>query len=94
MENRKFVHFQLSTFMGNKLTLIGRLDDGTINYKLYSGWNSSGTPNSLSNLQCVLPLHPEENESEELFTKRLADIITKDSITYIVKQVPVKVTFA
>ena len=94
MESRKIVHLHLKDYMENKYTLICRLKNESINYVFYSGWSSSGMPNSLSNLQCTLPVYPNTNETEEMFVDRIIDIINKDSVKYVDKKVPVKVVFA
>ena len=94
MEDRKLLHLHLKDYCNNKYTLICRLVNGSIKYIFYSGWSSSGTPNSISNLQCTLPLYPNSGETEEMFVDRIIDIINKDSVKFVEKRVPLEVTFA
>ena len=94
MQNRKIAHLHLKDYSNNKYTLICRIKNGSMNYILYSGWSSSGMPNSLSNLQCNLPMFPNPNETEEKFVDRIVDTINRDSVKYVEKRIPVEVTFA
>ena len=50
MEKKKILHLHLQDGMKNKFTLLTFLSEGSILYRLYSGWGSSGAPNSMSNL--------------------------------------------
>lgn len=94
MENRKIAHLHLKDYSENKYTLICRLKEGSIYYVFYSGWNSSGMPNSLSNLQCTLPVFTESGETEEQFVDRIVRIIDNESVKFVEKRVPLKVEFA
>ncbi len=93
-EIRKIAHLHLSDYMGNKYTLLCFLKNKAITYSLYGSWNSSGTPNSLSNLQCTLPVYPNPGETEDMFVDRIIQIIDRDSVKYVFKKVPVEVEFA
>lgn len=90
----KLFHLHLQDPMGNPSTLICNLILGSITYKYFSGHSSSGTPCSLSNLQCTLPIEKEtDDETKEQFTSRVVDLINKKSVKQVVKQVSTQITF-
>jgi isocitrate lyase len=94
MSNRtKLAHLHLSDYNNNKYTLICNLVNDSISYVFYSGWNSSGTPNSLSNLQCNLPLYPYGGETTDSFVSRLVNVINNESVKQVVELIPVKIKF-
>ena len=77
----------------NRMTLIGTLKGGSIDYILYKGWTSSGTGFALSNLSVDLPVyksHPEQTKEE--FVQELVDRINATNLYRVVRQVE-KVTF-
>jgi len=89
----KLCHLHLQNPFGYLSTLICFLDEGNIKYTLYTGTNSSGTREALSNLQCNLPLeqtHP--NETQEQFVNRIINIINTQSVRRVIHQVK-KVSF-
>ena len=84
----KLAHLHLKNPFGNLSTLICRLEDGSIRYTLYSGIQSSGTPESLSNLQANLPIEKaNKKETKEEFVKRLINIINEKSVRTVINQV-------
>ena len=84
----KVCHLHLKSAMGNSLTLICNLVEGSIKYTLYSGHSSSGTPFSLSNLQCTLPVEKiSESETKEQFVQRIKDTINNKSVCRVVNEV-------
>lgn len=95
MESKKIAHLHLEDPYGNPETLVCRLENEneSMVYIYFSGWNSSGTPFSLSNLQCTLPLYPEVGETEDMFVDRLVRIIDTESVRSVEKKVPVKIQF-
>lgn len=96
MKNRKkLAHLHISDYCNNKYTLICNLINGeSIKYVLFSGWGSSGMPNSLSNLQCDLPLYPDVDETQDMFVDRIVDIINEKSVKKVDKRLPLKIEFA
>ncbi len=89
----KLCHLHLQDPFGNLSTLICFLDEGNIKYSLYSGINSSGSSQSLSNLQCNLPLEQtHSNESQEQFVNRIINTINTKSVRTVIHQVK-KVSF-
>lgn len=90
----KLCHLHLEDHSGNKKTLICRLTDGSIRYIFYGGWGDGGTPFSLSNLQCTLPIEKiNDKETKEQFVQRIIDTINHKSVVKFVKQVSTQVTF-
>jgi hypothetical protein len=90
----KLCHLHLGSAMGNSLTLICNLVEGSIKYTLYGGHSSSGTPNSLSNLQCTLPVDKiSKNETKEQFVQRIKDVINNKSVYRVVNEVSTEITF-
>lgn len=90
----KLCHLHLQDSLGNKKTLICRLEEGSIRYTLYGSHGSSGIGFSLSNLQCELPvekLSPEETKEE--FVRRVVRNINWKSVCKVVKEVDCNVTF-
>lgn len=89
----KITHLHLEDPFGNPQTLICNLVEGSINYVFYGGHSSSGTPFSLSNLQCTLPVDKiSENETKEQFVQRIKDTINNKSVCRVVNEVK-EVTF-
>ena len=86
MATRKLAHFHLIDGFGNKSTLICTLSDGSIGYTFYSGINTSGTPYSLSNLQCDLPLQIDGGTKED-FVSRLKYTINVKSVYKIINEI-------
>ena len=79
----KIAHLHLTSSSGGKSTLICTLKDGSIDYDFYSGYMSSGQGQSLSNLQCTLPIEKQsDQETKEQFVKRLIKVINNESIYY------------
>tara|TARA_R110000824_G_scaffold198066_4_gene382037 strand:+ start:2791 stop:3108 length:318 start_codon:yes stop_codon:yes gene_type:complete len=77
-----------------EMTLICTLDGGSLDYRLRSGWTSSGTGLALSNMGTVdFPVykaHPEQTKEE--FVQELVDRINACNLYTVVRQVE-KVTF-
>ena len=90
----KLCHLHLHDPYGNPKTLICKLVEGSIDYNFYGGHSSSGTPLSLSNLQCTLPVDKlTENETKKEFVQRVIDTINNKSVCRVVNQVSTEVTF-
>jgi hypothetical protein len=90
----KLCHLHLEDYSGNKKTLVCNLDEGSIRYVFYGGWNDSGTSFSLSNLQCTLPIEKlNDSETKEQFVQRIINTINKDSVVKVVKQISTQITF-
>lgn len=90
----KLCHLHLVGSMGNKTTLICNLDEGSIRYTFFSGYGSSGMGNSLSNLQCDLPMDKiSSKETKEQFVQRVIDTINQKSVCRVVNQVSTEITF-
>ncbi len=89
----KLAHLQLHDGWENKQTLIARLKDGSIHYRYYTGWGSSGIPLALSNLQAELPMDNERGLSVEDWRDILCGIINVHSTKRVVKVLPNKVKF-
>lgn len=84
----KLAHLHLKDPFGNLSTLICRLEDGSIQYRLWTGIQSSGMGESLSNLQANLPVEKaNKNETKEEFVKRLINIINTKSVRTVINQV-------
>lgn len=84
----KLTHLHLVDPFGNPATLICNLVEGSIGYVFYSGHSSGGTPYSLSNLQCTLPVDKiSETETKDQFAKRVKDIIRDKSVYYVVNEI-------
>jgi hypothetical protein len=62
-KSTKIIHLWVQDPFGNKKTLVCLLKDESIRYVFYGGIADGGTPYSLSNLQCTLPIEPNEGES-------------------------------
>ena len=99
--SEKICHLHLQCSMGNKSTLICYLNEGSIEYRYYSGWSSTGTPLSLSNLQIgyryggsYLPVENEYEETKSQFTDRIISMINEDSVKKVVHSVNTEVKFA
>ena len=91
----KLAHLHLEDPFGNPFTLICNYNEEGeyISYKLYSSHGSSGMANSLSNLQCTLPLEKSSpNQTAEQFKDELIKFINKESTEKVVHSVE-KVTF-
>jgi hypothetical protein len=87
----KIIHLWLQSGLGDKKTLICGLKNNAIRYVFYGGTADGGTPYSLNNLQCRLPIEPNEDESMEDFGRRIKGIINKDSVYNVIHEVkPVK----
>ena len=83
----------VTIFRSHCLTLICNLEGGHLNYILYGGWSSSGTPYALTHLPVELPVHKSHPEqTEEEFVQELVDLINATNLYRVVKQVE-KVTF-
>ena len=83
----------VSIYRSECLTLICSLNNGHIEYVLYSGWSSSGTRFALTNLPVELPVHKSHPEqTKEEFVQELVDRINATNLYRVVKQVE-KVTF-
>jgi len=86
--------------MGNPQTLVCNLVEGSIKYRYFTGWTSSGIPLALSNLQIgyrhgnTLPVENLTGETKEEFTNRVVNIINNDSVKRVYKVVNTEVTFA
>ena len=98
--SEKICHLHLKDSMGNKSTLVCNLVDGSIKYTYYSGWSSSGTPLSISNLQIgyryggsYLPVENEYGETKSQFTQRIITMINEDSVRDVVHSVNTEVKF-
>ena len=90
----KLCHLHLINFLGNRKTLICNLIDGSIQYVLYDSHSSNGCRNSLSNLQCNLPIDKaSKKETKEQFKKRIIKTINEDSTYYVANQVSTNITF-
>lgn len=90
----KLAHLQLKDGMGNKATLVCRLDEGSINYIFYGGWMDQGLPYSLRNLQCTLPIEKAStDETKEQFVSRLIRTINKDSVYKVEHEVSIEIKF-
>lgn len=90
----KLCHLHLEDPYGNKKTLICRLVEGSIKYTFYGGTTSSGTPYSLSNLQCTLPVDKRnEFETKEEFKERIISEINDNSVCRVVNEVSTEITF-
>jgi len=84
----KVSHLHLEDPYGNPRTLICNLVEGSIKYVLYGGHSSSGTPYSISNLQCTLPVDKiSESETKEQFVQRIKDTINNKSVCRVVNEV-------
>ena len=103
----KIFHFHLEDGYGNAKTLVCQLVNGSIKYSLYSGYGSSGTPFSLSNIQyydivdgnkkwnfnASLPVDTLEGETKEQFKQRVKDMLNNSTVS-VVGEVSTNVTFA
>lgn len=57
MQDQRLLQFRLTTGLENKRSLlVGLRPDNTFTYDLHSGWQETGTPHSLENLQLDDPL--------------------------------------
>lgn len=93
MSKQLVAHLQIKDPHGNKETLKCWVGE-SVSYSLYGGWNSSGLPFSLSNLQCNLPMYPKPNETVEDFKQRIIDTINNKSVCTVHIDVPTKIKFA
>ena len=105
--SRTLFHLHLGSAMGNKSTLICRLEEGSIRYIHYGGTGSSGTPYALSNIQfykmengnmrwlrnAALPLDNLNGESLNEFKARVVDMLNH-STDKVINEVSTNVTFA
>jgi len=105
--DKKILHLHLKDTMGNMSTLICRLVDGSINYTLFGGTGSSGTPYSLRNILYYdvvngnliwdrnksLPVDTLEGETLEQFQQRVIDTLNH-STDKVVKVINTEVKFA
>lgn len=89
----KIAHLHLKDGFGNPRTLICNLKDEKISYIYYGGWNTSGMPHALSNLQCVLPIENLEGETREQFKARLIKVINTNSVERVVNDINTEVKF-
>ena len=93
----KIAHLHLIDSLKNKKTLSVRLVGGFLDYSLYGGWSSSGTPFALSNLGSItLPVSPElwswswpdgAKVSKELFVEMLIEMINDETTYNVVRNV-------
>jgi len=90
----KLCHLHLEDPYGNKKTLICKLVEGSITYRLYGSHTSSGTGFSLSNLQCNLPVDKRNDfETKEEFQQRVINEVNDNSVCRVVNQVSTQITF-
>lgn len=90
----KLCHLHLVDPYGNPKTLICNLKEGSIRYTFYGSHGSSGTPFTLSNLQCTLPVDKiSEDETKEQFVQRIIGTINHKSVYRVVNEVSTEVTF-
>ena len=90
----KLSHLHLVDPYGNKQTLICKLKEGSISYTHYGSHTSSGTPFSLSNLQCNLPVDKiSDDETKEEFNQRIIDELNNNSVCRVVNEVSTQITF-
>mgnify|MGYP006893280432 FL=1 len=90
----KLSHLHLEDPYGNKKTLTCRLVEGSISYSFYGSHSSSGTPFSLSNLQCSLPVDRiSDMETKEQFQQRIIDEVNTNSVCRVVNVVSTQITF-
>ena len=90
----KLCHLHLKDVHNNPSTLICNLIDGSIEYVLYDSHSSNGCRNSLSNLQCNLPIDKiSKKETKDQFVQRVINTINNESTYSVVKQVSTKITF-
>jgi hypothetical protein len=98
--SEKIFHLHLQDSMGNPQTLVCNLVEGSIKYRYFTGWTSSGIPLALSNIQVgyrhgnTLPVENLTGETKEEFTNRVVNIINNDSVKRVFKIVNTEVTFA
>lgn len=101
----KIAHLHLADGYNNPYTLVCSLVDESIKYKFYSGYGSSGIPNSLRNIQFYdivngnmkwldksLPLENYEDESIQEFRSRIIQMLN-NSTHPVVKEIKTQVTF-
>ncbi len=105
--SKKILHLHLKDTIGNMSTLICRLVDGSIEYTLFGGTGSSGTPYSLKNIQYYdvvngnlrwdknksLPVDTLNGETLEQFQQRIIDMLNY-STNKVVKVINTEVKFA
>lgn len=90
----KLCHLHLQDSLGNKKTLVCHLHEGSIRYVLYGGHGSGGTPFSLSNLQCDLPVDKlTPDETKEDFVRRVVRNVNWKSVCQVVREVDCDVSF-
>lgn len=90
----KLSHLHLEDSLGNKKTLICKLVEGSIIYRLYGSHTSSGTAFAVSNLHCNLPVDKRnEYETKEQFQQRVIDEVNNKSVYHVVNQVSTEITF-
>jgi hypothetical protein len=95
----KLAHLQLHDSWDNKQTLIAHIKDGSICYRYYTGWGSSGIPLALDNLclgykhRSSLPLDNHRDLSVVEWRDLLCGIINTDSTKRVINVIPNEVTF-
>ena len=95
----KLAHLHLHDGWENKQTLIAHLQDGSICYRYYTGWGSSGIPLALDNLQVgyrygsQLPLDNHRNLSVDEWRDLLCGIVNTDSTNRVIDVIPNEVKF-
>lgn len=86
----KIIHLHLKgSVMGNRLSLTCHLtDNGSLIYRLWGGWSSSGTPNALSNLGFDLPIEKHKPDQDiGNFKHLLKRSINEESFYSVVREV-------
>tara|TARA_R100000005_G_C4990027_1_gene197549 strand:+ start:431 stop:751 length:321 start_codon:yes stop_codon:yes gene_type:complete len=102
MAKEKLLHLHLSDSMGNLKTLICSYDDNGIQYSLYGGIGSSGTPFAVSNIQfytiidgnikwlkyASLPIDTKLGETKEEFKERVIKMLNNstDKVVKVVQK--------
>ena len=66
--------------MGNESSLLVKLENGFMKYRLHTSWNTSGMAESLSNLQCNLPVVIGEYDTKQMMVARIKRVINFDSV--------------
>jgi hypothetical protein len=95
----KLAHLQLHDSLENERTLIAIFKDGSIRYRFYTGWGSSGIPCSLHDLQVgykyrsQLPLDNERELSVDEWRDHVCGVVNTDSTYRVINVIPNEVKF-
>ena len=67
----------------NQSTLLVKMENGFMKYNLHTSWNTSGMRESLSNLQCNLPVIIGEYDTKQMMVARIKRIINLNSVRLV-----------